>query len=229
MNINGIFSACIALSCFTAYAQDGAAPTNATQSSLKVSSERSQQLRVKFLFDAAEAYTKEQNTVAAVEAYEQILLLDSESKEAAYRLSLISISTKDYRRAESLLLELIEAYPDDYTLRNNLAWIYATAEDPGMRDSTKAIEYAQSAMVIAPTDYHIWSTLSEAYYTAGDYEKAYRAIKQTTLLASRYGNDLTEASVEDYNEQVIKCQRALDTANAMKDETEEEIEEETEE
>jgi tetratricopeptide (TPR) repeat protein len=210
---------CIVLASFGAQAQEELPSTNTTRSSLQVSSERSQQMRIEFLFETAQAYTKEQNTPAAIDAYEQILLLDTDNKEAAYHLSLICIQTKDYQRAELLLLELIKNYPEDFTLMNNLAWIYATAEDPGMRNGEKAIQYAQTAMVIAPRDYHIWSTLSEAYYSSGDYEKALRAIKHMAVLASRYGKDLTEGSVASYNEQITKCQRALDTAEAMKEES----------
>ncbi|MEA2069292.1 MAG: hypothetical protein U9P12_08835 [Verrucomicrobiota bacterium] len=75
-------------------------------------------------------------------------------------------------------------------------------------------------MTLAPTDYHVWSTLSEAYYVSGDYEKAYRAIKQMAGLAALYGKNITEEAVVEYNEQIRKCKRAIDTAEAMKGEKE---------
>ena len=71
---------------------------------------------------------------------------------------------------------LVEDYPEDYQTLNNLAWVYATSKDSAHRDAEKAIDLAQQALVLAPYDHHVWSTLSEAYYVAGEYEKANRSI-----------------------------------------------------
>ena len=70
-------------------------------------------------------------------------------------------------------------------------------------------------MTLAPNDHHVWSTLSEAYYVSGEYEKSYRAITHMAQLASRYGTDITEESVNSYNEQIRKCKRAMDTVESL--------------
>ncbi len=93
--------------------------------------------------------------------------------------------------------------------------MYATAEDLSVRDGQKAIRLSHEAMVLAPTDHHVWSTLAEAHYVSGDYEKALRAVTHMASLATRFGKNITEQSVKDYNEQIRKCKRALDTAEAM--------------
>ena len=221
MSINGNLLACIVLSSFAAHAQEDVTSTNTTQPSLQVSAERSQQMRIEFLFETAQAYMKEKNPEAAIDAYEQILLLDKENHVAAYQLSVVCIGVKKYQRAEALLLDLIESSPEEFTLVNNLAWIYATAEDPDVRNGEKAVQYAQTAIVLAPRSYQVWSTLAEAYYASGDYEKALRAINHMASLIASYGKGLTEESIAGYNEQIKKCQRAFDTANAMKPEVEE--------
>lgn len=199
------------------YAQEaGTSSSNAPVSSLRLSESHAQQKRVEFLLDVAEAYSKEGDLPAAISAYERILDINPEHERARYQVSHIYIRDKQYRKAEARLLELVKERPEDFSLLNNLAWVYATADDPAIRNGEKAVKYAQEAMLLAPNDHHVWSTLSEAYYMSGEYEKAYRAIEHMARLATRYGKGLTEDAVKDYNDQIRKCKRAMDTADAMK-------------
>lgn len=207
-----------ALSVSTALAQEKGTASNAPISSLKLSDNRTQEKRIDFLLEVAQAYANEQDSLAAIDAYERILKIDPAHPRARYVLTQIYISAKQYRKAETLLLALLEERPEDFSLLNNLAWMYATAEDPSIRDGQNALKFAHQAMIIAPNDHHVWSTLAEAYYVSGDYEKAHRAVTQMARLATRYGKDITEQSVKDYNEQIRKCKRAMDTAEAMNDE-----------
>jgi len=187
-------------------------------SSLEISNTRTQAERIDFLLEVAGAYIAEENYAAAVDVYERILEIDPMNSQTRYIIAHIYISAKQYTKAEEMLLALLKENPDDFKLLNNLAWLYATAENPAIRDGKKAVRYAQKAMVLAPNDYHVWSTLSEAYYVSGDYEKAYRAIEQMAGLAALYGKDLTEESIKEYNEQIRKCKRSMDTAKVLKDE-----------
>lgn len=218
MNINHNLLLLCALSLSTAFAQEEGTASNAPISSLKLSDNRTQEKRINFLLEVAQAYVREQDNLAAIDAYERILKIDPAHPLARYTVTHIYINAKQYQKAETLLLELLEERPEDFTLLNNLAWMYATAEDPSMRDGKKAIKYAHKAMLIAPNDHHVWSTLSEAHYVSGDYEKAHRAVTHMARLATRYGKNITEQSVKDYNEQIRKCKRAMDTAEAMNDE-----------
>jgi tetratricopeptide (TPR) repeat protein len=201
----------------SSFAQTEGSTSNAPVSSLRLSEERTQQKRIGFLLEVGQAYTGEGDLSSAVDAYERILKIDPKHSQARYLVSHLYIQTKQYRKAIALILELIKERPEDYTLLNNLAWIYATAEDPAIRNGGKAIEYAHEAMVRAPNDHHIWSTLSEAYYTSGDYEKAHRAITHMARLATRYGKDINEESIKEYNEQIRKCKRAMETSEAMEE------------
>lgn len=200
-----------------AFGQEQGAPTNAPSPSLQLSKSRSQSKRIEFLLQVAQAYAKEGDLKAAIDAYERILEIEPEHPQARYLVSHTYIQVKQYQKAEKMLLALIEERPNDFSLLNNLAWVYATAEDPAIRDGQKAIKYAQQAIVVSPNDHHVWSTLSEAYYVSGDYEKAHRAIMHMASLATRYGKGITKEAVEDYNEQIKKCKRAMDTAEVMKD------------
>lgn len=178
-------------------------------------SSRTDQERIEFLNRVAMVYFEEKDYQSAVSAFERVLEIDPNNQRARYTLGHMYINAKQYKLAEKQLLALLEAYPEDFKLLNNLAWLYATAEDPEIRDGEKAIELAQEAMVLAPNDHHVWSTLSEAYYVTGEYEKALRAIEHMARVASRYGKGITKESVDSYNEQIRKCKRAMDTQKVL--------------
>lgn len=179
--------------------------------------QRTDEERCQFLLNVANAYFNEKDYSSAIDAYERILDIDPMHLEARYIIGHVYISAKSYAKAEAQLLALIEDYPEDFKLKNNLAWLYATAEDPKFRNGEKAVQIAQEAMVLAPNAHHVWSTLAEAYYISGEYEKAHRAITHMAALAARYGQNITKESVESYNEQIRKCKRAWDTQKAIEE------------
>ncbi len=186
---------------------------------------RTDEERIKFLLQVATAYFAEKDYESAISAYERVLEIDPMNQEARFIIGHSYISANQYEKAEETLLRLIEDFPEDFKLKNNLAWLYATASDPSFRDGEKAIQLAHEAMVLAPTDHHVWSTLAEAYYVTGQYEKAYRAITHMAALAVRYGESITKESVESYNEQIRKCKRAWDTQKMLSGEDDEDAEE----
>jgi tetratricopeptide (TPR) repeat protein len=185
-----------------------------TESGLQISG-RSDEERCKFLLEVAQAYIKEEDFSSAINAYERVLEIDPKHQEARYIIGHVYINAKQYAKAEKQLIDLAEDFPEDFKLKNNLAWLYATAEDPQFRNGKKAVEIAQEAMVLAPNDHHVWSTLAEAYYVSGEYEKAYRAIMHMAGLAARHGSNITKESVDGYNEQIRKCKRAWDTQKIL--------------
>lgn len=202
---------CLALLGGTAYAE--------LNSGLTLS-DRTDKERILFLSNVAKAYSEEKDFSASVNAYERILEIDPNNTEARYIIGLAYVSAKQYKKAEEEIQSLIEEDPNNFRLLNNLAWLYATAEDPAYRDGIKAVKIAQQAMVIAPNDHHVWSTLAEAYYVAGEYEKAFRAVNQMATLTTRYGQkEVSKETIEGYNEQIRKCKRAWDTQKLFEEET----------
>lgn len=206
--------------CATQAQTNEAAAETSSGSSLQLDT-RSDAERIEFLLNVANVYFAEDDFESAVGAYERILEIDPQHQQARYIIAHVYINAKQYQKAEDLLLELADENPDDFKLLNNLAWLYATAEDPKFRDGKKAVEIAQEAMVMAPNDHHVWSTLSEAYYISGEYEKAYRAIEHMAKLAMRYGQGVTKEQVDEYNNQIRKCKRAWDAEKMFSDEEEE--------
>lgn len=201
--------------------QDTNPPPAESQSPGLQVEDQTEEDRIQFLLDLGTAYFSQNDTASAITAYERIFEIDPMNKQARYMSSYAYIAAKQYAKAEQMLTRLIEEYPEDFELKNNLAWLYATAEDPAFRDGQKAIELAQEAMIIAPNVHNVWSTLAEAYYSAGQYEKANRAIKHMVAVAQRYGSNMTKEMAENYNDQIRKYQRALNTEKALQGDEEE--------
>ena len=93
--------------------------------------------------------------------------------------------------------------PNNPHVLNNLAWLYATAENPRFRNPQRALTLAMAAAAIIEEP-HILDTLAEAYYINGIYPKALEA----ALRAQRLARD----NHAYYQEQVDKFRRAAGPA-----------------
>ena len=153
------------------------------------------------------------NAAGAVAAFERALALDPTHRMARFGLGTALISTRDFARSRNVLEALAAEFPDDYVIKNNLAWLFATAGDPKVRDGKKAIQYAQEAMLRAPHDYHVWSTLAEAYYVNERYTEALRAAEEALRLVREA---VREANVlREYEQQVERCRRAVKAVSIL--------------
>ena len=147
---------------------------------------------------------------AAISLFEKALKEEPKNKHGRFGLAAVLIQAERHKEAIALLEPMIKEFPNDYSLKNNLAWILSTAKDPALRNGPRALQLAQDALLIAPNDAHVWSTLAEAYFIAGRYDKALRSAERALQL-SRESN--TEAKqVEEYRQQVERCRK---TAEAM--------------
>ncbi|MFH0954276.1 MAG: tetratricopeptide repeat protein [Verrucomicrobiota bacterium] len=143
----------------------------------------------------------------AIEAYKRAVELYPSDKRARFGLGTTYIQLERYRDALAVLEPMAEEFAEDYSLKNNIAWLYATAKDHSVRDGAKAVRMAQEALLLAPNDYHVWSTLSEGYYVAGQYDKALRAAEEALKLA-RLAN-AGGGSILEYRRQVDKGRKAV--------------------
>jgi hypothetical protein len=66
---------------------------------------------------------------------------------------------------------------------------------------------ARRAVVLEPNDFHIWSTLAEAYYVNRDYRRALRAAEEALRMARERNLDARQIST--YEKQVEKCNAAV--------------------
>jgi len=153
------------------------------------------------------------NTAEAISLFKDALKADPKSRNAWFGLATVYIQIKDYATAEKILLRLAEVYPKDVAIKNNLAWMYATAENPKFRNAAEAVKWARAAVFLSPASPELWSTLTEAHYLAGDYDKAFRAVEHLMDIAPR--EKLSRAQARIYAEQYNKCKKAKDAMSLI--------------
>ena len=72
--------------------------------------------------------------------------------------------------------------PENPHVLNNLAWLYATAEDPRFRNPVRALDLAKAAAGLLEEP-HILDTLAECYFVNGQYAKALKTAQHALRLA----------------------------------------------
>jgi tetratricopeptide (TPR) repeat protein len=83
---------------------------------------------------------------------------------------------KNYQEALRLAPGFAEAH-------NNLAWLYATCEDPKFRDPKAALDHAQLAVKLTQwKEGNFIDTLAEAHFVNGDYQQAVDIQKKALAL-----------------------------------------------
>ena len=111
-----------------------------------------------------------------------------------------------YEEAVRLYEGVLEEYPHDYLAMNNLAWLRSTASFPAFRDGEQAIALSSKAVIRAPGNYHVWSTLSEAFYVSGRYKEALDAAAEALRRAQL--EEAKDLNLAVYINQVEKCRAA---------------------
>ncbi|MFA5687907.1 MAG: tetratricopeptide repeat protein [Kiritimatiellales bacterium] len=163
------------------------------------------------LLNAAQKYMEEGEYLSAEKAYLRARENYPEDAEIRFRLSTLYITMKRYSEAINYLKQLIEEYPDNPLLYNNLAWVYATGGR--VRDGALALRYAREALMLSPYMPSIWNTLAEAYYVSGEYEKAAQISTEALILLSK--TNPRETEVQSFQEQQAKIQRAHRTYRVL--------------
>ncbi|MEN8780819.1 MAG: M48 family metalloprotease [Desulfobacterales bacterium] len=89
--------------------------------------------------------------------------------------------------------------PENPHVLNNLAWLYATAEDPHFRKPARALDLAKAAAGLLEES-HILDTLAQCYFVNGQYAKA--------LETAQHALRLARENRTYYQEQVKKFRKA---------------------
>jgi len=106
---------------------------------------------------------------------------------------------KDYENTIAAYTESLRLNPDNPHALNNLAWLYATCEEPGFRFPERAVALAEMAAYLLPVP-HTLDTLAESYYAVGNMEKA--------VLVAQKALDSAKKNRPYYSEQLRKFQSA---------------------
>jgi tetratricopeptide (TPR) repeat protein len=119
----------------------------------------------------------------AIGHFRRSLELDADHAYAQMSLGTALRARGDLEPAVSHLRRALEINPGLVAAANNLAWILATADDPGLRDGAEAVELASDAARL--TDYEsaeILDTLAVAYASEGRFAEATRTASQALEL-----------------------------------------------
>lgn len=169
--------------------------------------------KIEKLQEEAQVQNRVGNLQGALEIYDKILEINPDLKSIKFAKGTLLIKKGDYEEALDILFPLMEENPGDYFIKNNIAWIYATAEDISIRNGRKSVSLAREALLQAPSDYHVWNTLSEAYFISARYEKAREVAEIAFKLARRRG--VSQQKLKELAEQVRKCKQAAVTMSIM--------------
>jgi len=143
----------------------------------------------------------------AVALFEKALSIDPANPEAVFGLSASFIELKRYAEALPLLEKLNKEVPENPMVRNNLAWALLHIRGEAAANAPRAIKLARAALLDVPSDVSVWNTLGEAYYAAGNFEKALQAARSGLRLSVLAGITNSPCS-----ELVTRCRKAAGAA-----------------
>jgi Zn-dependent protease with chaperone function len=115
-------------------------------------------------------------------------------------------AAKRYPEAIRAYVQALRLNPEDAQVLNNLAWLYATCEDPALRDPDRALALAQAAARLDPTA-HVLDTLAESYFVSGRLEEAVAVAARALALA--------RSNRSYYEDQLRKFREAADRQGGL--------------
>ncbi len=112
---------------------------------------------------------------------QRLMAKNPENVDLQLLLADILLEKKNYYQAATIYQKVIQINPNNVTALNNLAWIYATADDRRLRNKKRALTLAKKAANLRKEPF-ILDTLAEAYFVNGEKEKALEAIEAAIAL-----------------------------------------------
>ncbi len=144
----------------------------------------------------------------AVQALERESARQPDQEDLLFLRAMVAMDTGDYTGSARLYRQLLERYPDNPGLKNNMAWLRIKSTDPEIRDLDRALREAQEAVMTAPQDYNVWNTLGEVHLARGDAMRAMRMAVLARDLAALAG----ERDLRQFQDLVRRCEAAPEKA-----------------
>jgi|GEM_PF-4799166 len=138
---------------------------------------------------------------AGLAALKRIPEREDEATDLTLLRAAVALETADYRNAFRLYRRLLDRFPEDAGLKNNLAWTRVRASDPAIRDLDRALDEARDALFQRPSDPNIWNTLAEVYQARGETERALRL----AILARELARAAGVKDLRIFEETVRRC------------------------
>jgi tetratricopeptide (TPR) repeat protein len=136
------------------------------------------------------AYQLKGDPQKAQQIFEQVIGRNPQTAEGQKLLAANQELLADLYAKERLYGDAIKAFqqalrlePDMAVAHNNLAWLYATCDDPKFRDAKAALEHAQRAVDLTQGKQGDFiDTLAEAHFANGEYQLAVEIQKKALAL-----------------------------------------------
>ena len=177
-----------------------------------------QRSNIDFLMSIGVEYADEGEYEEAEKAYLRAFEVDAENEDLLFRLGTLYVRMNQYEDAVEIYQELAERFPESPRVHNNLAWCYATGS--GVKNVKLALRHAREAIIFSPGAPALWNTLAEAYYLAGDYEKALRSAEHALELLQLMNPE--DEKLPSFEMQISKIQRAQKALNILEGRDEDE-------
>jgi len=128
----------------------------------------------------------------AVPQFAYVLLLQPSRSDAEQKLHLGLAFAAKTANASEQLAAIASSAPDSPVLENELAWIFATATDSGVRNGREAIRFAERACALTNRARpRFLATLAAAYGEGGRFSDAVTAAQESLSLARSTGDTST--------------------------------------
>jgi rhomboid protease GluP len=122
------------------------------------------------------AYRRKGDLANAEKMFEDVFGKNPRSAEGHRVLADLCAEQKLYREAIGHYQAALVLQPDDAVVHNNLAWLFATSEEPEFRNPRGALEHAQRAVTLTGwKEAAFVDTLAEALYANGKFDEAVKA------------------------------------------------------
>lgn len=132
----------------------------------------------------ASIYQSQGKPAESQKLIETALGKDPQSAGAQAELADLANAQKLYPQAIGHYQQALRLDPRLAVAHNNLAWLYATCDDPKFRNAAEALEHAKLAVELTEwRQPEFIDTLAEAYYATGNYAQAVETQKKALALA----------------------------------------------
>jgi tetratricopeptide (TPR) repeat protein len=143
------------------------------------------------------AYTKQDKYDLAVQNYNKALLIKPDYPDVHFYLGAIYCSQRKIDLAITHWTKAVKLKPDFDNALNNLAWIWATAQNTKVHNSLDAVRFAKRACEL--TEYKrpdFLDTLAVAYAAAGDFSKAIETAEKALELCKSPEQNTLKKEIE---------------------------------
>jgi Zn-dependent protease with chaperone function len=128
---------------------------------------------------------------------EQLASSGEQRPELYIIMGQIFAQKKEYAKAVKAYKHALDLTPENPEILNDIAWIYATADDPEFRKPQEALIFASMAANLKPAG-HILDTLAESFFINGYVEKAI-ATEEEALKKDPAKTDYYRAQLQRFN------------------------------